>query len=255
MRRSLVALATTALVTSALAFAPAVAEEDAGSDQAASQEAEDPAAAAATAERVDVTGGYEQVGDWNNGQQAEVGDALGQDIEAAFIEYGEDTFTFTIDVTSLPAAGGVPEFTRYGWSFNYNDAEFELDGKFTNYSRGACDPTAGNCPPPRDPGIGYFALRGNCVTNEGNVTTCEELGGVNATFDPGDGTITIPVPADQLAPEGVHACDSITGASSFLGQSVWAAPTAFVTSSAFPNDQALHFQPLVVPHAEDALTC
>ncbi len=214
-------------------------------------------APAASAERVDVTGGFEPAGDWNGGGDGqEIGSALGQDLEAAYIEYGDDTFTFTIDVTELLAVGGTPEATRYGWSFAYNGNEFELDGKFTNYSRGACDPTAGSCPPVRDPGVGYFSLRGNCAVAEGtNVTLCEELGGVTATFDPADGTIAIPLPAAALAPEGVAACDAITGSASFIGQSVWSASSAFLTMSLFPFDDAMHFVPFVVPHADETRSC
>lgn len=87
------------------------------------------------------------------------------------------------------------------------------------------------------------------------MTTCEELGEANATFDVYDATITIPIPADQLASDGVRACDTITGSASFIGQSIWSAPSAFVTSSAFPYDDASHFVPLVVPHADPELSC
>lgn len=258
MRRSLAAVAAATLAASTLAFAPSTGDQPTDASTQIDDQIDDgdETTAADSAPRVDVTGGFEKTGDWGGGGDAAlVGHTLGQDIQAAFIEYGDETFTFTIDVTSLPAVGGTPEATRYGWSFSYNGNEFELDGKFTNYSRGACDPTAGNCPPPRDPGIGYFALRGNCTTNEGNVTTCEELGGTNATFDVFDATITIPIPAEQLAPEGVQACDTIAGSSSFIGQSVWSAPSAFVTSSLFPFDDAGHLVPLVVPHEDPELSC
>ncbi len=231
----------------------------AGASTEAATEGDGSAAPADGVERFNVAAfegqNLEPVGDWGGGgDAAAVGSALGQDFEAAYLEYGDGTFTFTLGMTELPAAGGMPEATRYGWSFSYNDVAFELDGKFTNYSRGACDPTAGSCPPPRDPGIGYFALRGNCETGEGNVTLCEELGGVTATFDPATGEIAIPVPAALLTDE-VRACDTISGDASFIGQSVWAAPSAFVTSSAMPYDDVTHFVPLVVPHADPALAC
>lgn len=257
MRRFLVALAATALLGGTLAFAPAV---DDGADTGEEASGEDVRldGPADSAERVDVTGGFEQVGDWNGGQQAEVGDALGQDIEAAFIEYADDTFTFTIDLVSLPPIGGTPEATRYGWSFRYNDLELELDGKFTNYSRGACDPTAGTCPPPRDPGMAPFLLRGNCAADDSlpiTLTLCEELANVSATFDTAEATITVPIPASALAPEGVQACDEIAGIGSFIGNSVWSAPSAFITNTAMPFDDALHFVPLVVPHADPERSC
>lgn len=218
-----------------------------------------PGAPADTVAPIDVTGGFEKLGDWGGGgNNAAVGDALGQDLEAAFIGYADDTFTFVIDLASLPPVGGTPEVTRYGWSFRYNDLELELDGKFSNYSRGTCDPTAGTCPPPRDPGLNQFLLRGNCYEDTSlpmTLTLCEELANVQATFDPADGTITVPIPADALAPDGVQACDEIVGLSSFIGQSVWSAPSAFVTNTAMPYDDALHYLPLVVPHADPELTC
>lgn len=206
-------------------------------------------APADSADPVDVTGGFEPAGDWGGGgDSAALGDALGQDLTAAFVEYGEDTFTFTIEVANLPAAGGMPEATRYTWDFDYNGFAFELDGKFTNYSRGACDPTAGSCPPPRDPGVGFFALRGNCVT-EGSVTTCEELGSTNAAFDADAGTITIPVPAPLLAADGVAACDTIGGGT------VVAQPSAFFSLSTGPQDAASAWLPFTVPHADPSLSC
>lgn len=216
-------------------------------------------APADTVAPIDVTGGFEKVGDWGGGgNNAAVGAALGQDLEAAFIGYADETFTFVIDLASLPPVGGTPEVTRYGWSFRYNDLELELDGKFSNYSRGTCDPTAGTCPPPRDPGLNQFLLRGNCYQDTSlpmTLTLCEELANVQATFDPADGTITVPIPASALAPDGVQACDEIVGLNSFIGQSVWSAPSAFVTNTAMPYDDALHYIPLVVPYADPTLSC
>lgn len=262
MRRTLTALAATALVGSTLAFAPAVTDDpsDEATDETTDETTDGSTGAAAdSAEMIDVTGGFEKVGDWGGGgDNAAVGDALGQDIEAAYVGYADDTFTFVIDLVSLPPVGGTPEATRYGWSFRYNDLELELDGKFTNYTRGACDPTAGTCPPPRDPGLNQFLLRGNCTedaTLPVTLTLCEELANVTATFDPADGTITVPIPASAMAPDGVQACDEIAGMPSFIGQSVWSAPSAFVTNTAMPYDDAAHFQPLVVPHADPALSC
>jgi hypothetical protein len=146
-----------------------------------------------------------------------------------------------LDVTEPLIAGGTPEATGYGWSFAYNGDEYELARKFTNYSRGACAPTAGSCPPARGPGVGYLSLRGNCTTSThgANLTLCEELGGVNDIFDPEDGTISILLGAEMVSVDGVAACDTISSSPSFIGQSVWAASSVFVTSSAFPYDHAV----------------
>lgn len=250
MHRTSTIIAVAALVGSTLAFAPVAVQSpttDPVDEEPPGEEVdESPATSAAP---VDVTGGFEPTGDWGGGGDVgPVGAALGQDLEHAFVEYGEDTFTFTIHVTELPPIGGTPEVSRYVWDFTYSGTAFQLDGKFTNYTRGACDPTAGSCPPPRDPGIGFFALRGNCVT-EGSVTTCEELAGLTAAFDPEEATITIPVAADLLAPDGVAACDEV-------GEGVLTAqPAAFFSLSTGPQDNATAFLPLQVPHADPELTC
>ena len=227
----------------------------------------DETAPAASAARVDVTLfdglATEAGGDWGGGgDAAPLGSALGQDFEAAYLEYTDDQFVFTLDMTELPAIGGTPEATRYGWSFVYvsgdDRLELELDGKFTNYSRGTCDPTAGTCPPPRDPGLQPFLVRGNCYQDSSlpmTLTLCEELARVQATFDPADGTITVPIPASALAPDGVRACDRIEGIPSFIGASIWAAPSAFITNTLMPYDDANHYTPLVVPPADPALSC
>lgn len=183
--------------------------------------------------------GTDPAGDWGAAVDptlAPVGDALGQDLVEATLDMADkETVNFIIKVNSLPAIGGAPEITRYTWNFNVDGEMAELDGKFTNYSRGACDPTAGSCPPPRDPGQQPFALRGNCTTTSAgtNVTTCEELGLIQAAFDAGAGTITIPVPLDLI--EAKHGSKIAPGVNIF-GGSISAAPSAFLTSSVMPLD-------------------
>jgi hypothetical protein len=130
----------------------------------------------------------------------------------------------------------MPEIARYTWDFNVDGKFRELDGKFTNYSRGACDPTAGSCPPPRDPGMQPFFLRGNCGVTETpaiTFTACEELAAIQATFDAAAGTITIPVPMAAL---GAKTGSKVEPAANIFGGSVSASPSAFVTSAAFPMD-------------------
>lgn len=201
---------------------------------------------------------FERAGDWGDGgdQQAALGEALGQDLLAAYIrlDEGADSYTFRIEAVSLPAVGGMPEATRYGWSFTYNDVHFELDGKFTNYSRGACDPTSGQCPPPRDPGLAPFFLRGNCVT-EGSLTTCDELGAVNAVFDAESATIDITVPAAMLSEDGAQPCDRVAPIASFIGDPLWAAPSAFVTLNTAPHDGVWIEYDFVVPPADGTVDC
>ena len=190
--------------------------------------------------------GTDAYGDWGGGgDNAAVGHLLGQDLTSATIELAApDRVDFTIGVSYLPSPGGVPEASRYTWDMHlvhfdaatnaYKDPKFlELDGKFTNYSRGACDPTASTCPPPRDPGQQPFVIRGNCVTSEQNVTTCQEIGLVKATFTPSAKTISIPVPTSlmELAP-----CSAIMAGPNIFGGSVSASPSAFFSSSGAPLD-------------------
>lgn len=175
--------------------------------------------------------------DWGAGVDATIapfGDALGQELTSAAIAMnGKDKIDFIIGLNSLPASGGAPEVSRYTWNLNVDGEQLELDGKFTNYSRGACDPTAGSCPPPRDPGMQPFTIRGNCAANEGNVTLCEEIGTTQGVFDAAKATITITVPAELI---GAKPGSKITPGTNLFGGSISAAPSAFFTSSAMPLD-------------------
>jgi hypothetical protein len=166
---------------------------------------------------------------------APLGDALGQELTGATIAPGEaGAVNFIINVKSLPSNGGAPEVSRYTWDAMVDGNFFELDGKWTNYSRGACDPTSGQCPPPRDPGMQPFIARGDCVTDAStNVTTCKELGLVQAKFDAAAKTITIPVPVDLMR---AHSGSKITAGANIFGGSISAEPAAFLSSSGAPND-------------------
>ncbi|MBW3594520.1 MAG: hypothetical protein KY391_02990 [Actinobacteria bacterium] len=183
-----------------------------------------------------LTVGTDAKGDWGHAVDPNlnpVGDALGQDLTGAAISFDGKNVNFVIQLNSLPATGGVPEFSRYTWDMNVNGKFVELDGKFTNYSRGVCDPTSGQCPPPRNPGHAPFFIRGNCAANEANVTICQELGIVEAQFDAGAGTITVPVPAKLI---GAKKGSKITPGTNIFGGSISAAPSAYFTSSAMPLD-------------------
>jgi hypothetical protein len=184
--------------------------------------------------------GTDPAGDWGSATDptiAPLGDVLGQDLVEARIEPGEQgILNFVIQMNSLPPSGGAPEVSRYVWDFMVGDEFTELDGKFTNYSRGACDPTAGSCPPPRDPGLQPFLVRGNCtIANDTGttLTTCEEIGIIQASFDAAKGTITIPVPLELI---GAKPGTKITGGANIFGGSVSASPAAFVSSTAMPLD-------------------
>jgi hypothetical protein len=189
--------------------------------------------------------GTDEAGDWGDDpQQALIGDALGQDlVEASIAMADKTTVNFVIKLNSLPPSGGVPEFTRYTWDFLVDGETTELDGKFTNYSRGACDPTSGQCPPPRDPGMQPFLVRGDCVT-DGSVTTCQEKGLVNATFDAASATITIPVPLDLL---GATAGSKIAPGTGTFGGTVAAVPSAFLSANNFPLDSLTATKTFTVP--------
>ena len=183
-----------------------------------------------------LTVGTDPAGDWGqavDANLARVGDALGQDLTGAAISFDGKNVNFVITLNSLPPTGGTPEVSRYTWDMNVNGKFVELDGKFTNYSRGVCDPTSGQCPPPRNPGMSPFFIRGNCATNEANVKICQELGIVQAKFDAAAKTITVPVPAKLI---GAKKGSKITPGTNIFGGSISATPAAFFTSSAMPLD-------------------
>ena len=214
-----------------------------------------PATANAKKAKGPVVLGTDEAGDWGAaaapdpalvGPYAQLGDELGMDLTKASIGPGEDgTLNFILTVNSLPSQGGTPEIARYSWDFSVDGEEYELDGKFTNYSRGVCDPTSGACPPPRDPGQQPFFLRGNCVTEAtANVTTCEELAVIKAIFDPAEGTITIPASLELL---GAKPGSKITPGVGIFGGTIEAAPAAFFSRSDMPADVLTITKTYVVP--------
>lgn len=187
--------------------------------------------------------GTDPAGDWAHNVDTRIsplGDQLGQDLlEASIGMKDASTVNFIIKVGNLPSNGGVPEFTRYVWSLEVDGEYVELDGKYTNYSRGSCDPTSGQCPPPRDPGTAPFLVRGDCTTNDANTTTCVEKGLVNGQFDPEAGTITIPVSLELLGAEKKSVIKA--GASDFTtnentGGPLVSIPSAYLSSTGAPND-------------------
>ena len=183
------------------------------------------------------TVGVDPDGDWGTTVDptlSPLGDALGQDLTSAAISFDGKNLNFVIGLNSLPPNGGAPEISRYTWDFNVDGNFTELDGKWSNYSRGICDPTSGQCPPPRNPGMQPFFIRANCGAIEGsNVTTCEEVGVVQGVFDAATATITIPVPLDLI---GAKKGSKITPAANIFGGAISAAPAAFLTSGNFPMD-------------------
>ncbi|MFP5371350.1 MAG: hypothetical protein ACLGI3_11465, partial [Actinomycetes bacterium] len=197
--------------------------------------------------------GEDPEGDFGDADTAPLGAALGMDLVSASIGMRTaDTVDFVIEVSELLATGGTPEVARYTWSMLVDGRFVELDGKWSNYSRGVCDPTSGQCPPPRDPGMHPFFVRGDCVTGEGNVTTCREIGTVNATFDAAAATITIPVPVELL---GAGPCSVITEGPNMFGDSISAAPAAFVTSTAMPADTLWTEFPFEIPSGDPQAPC
>lgn len=232
-RKSIAALVLSGLVAASLMAAPA---------SAGKKKASGP-----------VTVGEDPAGDWGSNSAAgadaaPIGDALGQDLVGAAIAMnGKDKIDFIMQLNSLPPSGGAPEVSRYTWDFNV-DGEFrELDGKFTNYSRGVCDPTAGNCPPPRDPGMQPFSVRGNCgVTPIGtvNFTTCEELALAQGVFDAAEGTITVTVSLEAI---GAKPGSKINPDVNIFGGSISAAPSAFATNGSMPMDTLAVTKAFTVP--------
>ena len=196
-------------------------------------------AGSAAAGKKPVVVGEDPAGDWGSNVHAEIapiGDAFGMDLTGAEMAYDGKNVTFVIKLSSLPPSGGFPEGVRYIWDFNVNNELYELDGKFTNYTRGACDPTSGQCPPPRDPGLQPFIVRTNCTTDNTTpvaLTLCEEVANVQGVFDAAAGTITVDVPADAI---GAKKGAKITPAPTTFGGSVAAIPSAFFSNGSMPVD-------------------
>ena len=193
--------------------------------------------------------GTDASGDFGANQDATIspiGEAWGMDlIEAAIQRADAKTLNFIIKVSGLPPTGGTPEVARYVWTMTVGTELLQLDGKWTNYTRGACDPTGGTCPPPRDPGMGPFMVRGNCTDNGGTAVTCEEIGLVNATFDAAAGTITIPVPLELIgAKKGTKISNGTQAGSGFTG--IWAIPSAWASQASMPLDDLIPTKVYVV---------
>lgn len=193
--------------------------------------------------------GTDPSGDFGANQDSSlspIGEAMGMDlVEAAIQKADSKTLNFIIKVSGLPPTGGTPEIARYVWTMMVGSELIQLDGKWTNYHRAACDPTGGTCPPPRDPGMGPFMVRGNCTDNGGTAVTCEEIGLVNATFDSATGTITIPVTLEMIgAKKGTKIANGTQPGSGFTG--VWAIPSAWFSQASMPLDDLIPTKVFVV---------
>jgi hypothetical protein len=195
--------------------------------------------------------GTDAADDWGVNVDATIqpiGDALGMEVVSAAIESADaKTLNFIIGLNSLPPSGGTPEIVRYTFDFQVGDMTYELDGKFTNYSRGACDPTSGQCPPPRDPGLQPFLLRGKCGTHPqvSNLTVCEELGLFQGVFDTAAKTITISVPLEAIGAKS--GTKILPGVNPTFGGTVVAIVSAYVSNASMPMDTLVATKTFVVP--------
>lgn len=177
-----------------------------------------------------------------------IGTALGADLREARISMPDpETVVFEIQLEELPPTGGTPEVIRYTWDMFIDGEVAQLDGKFTNYSRGTCDPTSGQCDPengrmPRDPGQRPFMFRGNLNQVDLAVTTfnaMDELEVIEADFDVEEATITVAVSVATIELlEGVDfgPCSTITPGAGIFEGTVETAPAAFVSYGSFPSD-------------------
>ncbi|HEX2240752.1 MAG TPA: hypothetical protein VHJ82_06400 [Actinomycetota bacterium] len=193
--------------------------------------------------------GTDPADDWGSevGPVQPIGDALGQELVEASIGMADpETINFIIKVNSLPSIGGMPEMSRYNWDMIVDSTAFQLTGAYTEYLRGICNPLHTNsCPPPQDPGMQpFFVRQGSCLVGE----ECHVIGRVQATFDQGAGTITIPVPLELLEAEPGSVI--ATGASSF-GPAIYAAPALFVSNTAAPSDTMVVDQAFTIPSEEE----
>lgn len=179
--------------------------------------------------------------DWGTNVDGELrGNGAGTGMElvsASIVANNDGIANFVIGINELPESGGFPEVVRYLWELNVDGTHYEIDGKFQNYSRGTCDPTAGTCPPVRDPGEAPFLVRGACVSAT-VFNSCRELALVHATFDTETDTITIPVPI-AIFGEGCISFGPGQNTASFPGANVVAIPSAFASQANLPSDYML----------------
>ena len=118
---------------------------------------------------------------------------LGLDIVEARIgqpDSATGNLAFELDLTDLPASGGVPEHVRYNWDFTVDTVSaapkpFQIDGKLTDVARR----NSTNVP--------AFFLRGNCASVD-NVITCEDVAELATVMDGTFNRITVTVPGAVL---------------------------------------------------------
>jgi hypothetical protein len=189
-----------------------------------------------------------------------LGTALGADLKNGSMRMLDaETLELRIETHNLPATGGTPEAIRYTWDFQVVDVEgarqlAQIDGKWMNYSRGACDPTSGQCNPPeampRDPGTQPFLFRAGhaeaCLGTDatGDCTgltfnSFDELAVLQGVFDVDEATIAIAVPLALFNEiEGVELghCSQIHPGAGLFGGMIESMPSAFISTNAGPSD-------------------
>jgi hypothetical protein len=196
--------------------------------------------------------GTDAADDWGTNVEAglqPIGAGLGLELVEATIAPGDDATTtnFIITVSGLPATGGIPEFSRYGWDFTVDGEAIAMSGAFTDYLRGVCYPAhTDTCPPPKDPGMQPFYVRsGPCTVGAGGLGECNLLATVQATFDAAAGTITIPVPLEAIGAKPGSVIGP--GANQTFGASIYGAIAAVTASPAAPHDVMTVTGSYVVP--------
>lgn len=178
---------------------------------------------------------------------APAGDFLGQELVEASIGMADaKTVNFIIQLKSLPPWGGIPESSRYGWDFMLDGEAYGMSGAFTEVVRGMCNPliTDPACPPNvGDPATlldaPFFIRNGPCLVG----AECNVVAIVNSTFDPGEATITIPVPLDVIKAKPGSKIEP--GAGPF-GGAIYAAPALLVSQGSLPLDVMIVDQTFVV---------
>ena len=174
--------------------------------------------------------------DWGQGAPPQVGTALGMELVEASIGLSEDkkAINFIIKLNT-PTGGGTPETVRYGWEFTVDAEAYQLNGGRTEFIRGMCNPliTDPACPPNfGDPtklaNFPFFIRSGSCTVG----ADCTVHAVVNATFDPVEGTITIPVPLEAV---GAKLGSTIGPMAGTFG-AIYAAPGLLVTTNGLPHD-------------------
>ncbi len=131
---------------------------------------------------------------------ADVADAIGIDLQDAFIEETEDGsgLRFTWQMASELPPEGVPEGVRYNWSFQAGDQTYQMQVKRSNLANITTAEAPVDHVMEAAEGDWWFQLRGACedsyMVDDSPVSGCYHLGFFDGDVDTATGTVSMVLP-------------------------------------------------------------